>query len=82
MHKLAALAALSIALTTSAVSAQAIVRNAPKPPTASNAQWYIAPDGCSYSRTQAPGYPVVWMLIKNPHHIGGQNATKRCKSML
>ncbi|SIT15033.1 hypothetical protein SAMN05421759_12146 [Roseivivax lentus] len=45
-------------------------------------QWFTTPDGCSYSRTQAPGYPVRWMLILNPRHIGQPNAHRGCKSML
>ena len=45
-------------------------------------QWYIAPNGCSYSRTQAPGEGVVWMLISNSHHIGGQNSQSGCERMM
>ena len=45
-------------------------------------QWITTPDGCSYSRTQAPGYPVQWILILNPHHIGQPNAHVRCKPVL
>lgn len=45
-------------------------------------QWITTPDGCSYSRTQAPGYPVQWILILNPHHIGKPNAHARCAPML
>jgi len=37
-------------------------------------QWYIAPNGCSYSHTQAPGEGVVSKFISNPHHIGGQHS--------
>ena len=54
----------------------------PTPGFAQTAQWYAAPNGCSYSRTQAPDQPVMWMLIQNPHHIGGRNATSACASML
>lgn len=49
---------------------------------AQTGQWYIAPNGCSYTRTQAPGQSVVWMLIQNPHHIGGRTATAACPRML
>lgn len=45
-------------------------------------QWITTPDGCSYSRAQAPGYPVQWILILNPHHIGQPNAHMKCKPVL
>eukprot|EP00903_Cladosiphon_okamuranus_P018459 g16982.t1 len=45
-------------------------------------QWITTADGCSYSRTQAPGYPVQWVLILNPHHIGKPNAHAKCPPML
>lgn len=45
-------------------------------------QWITTADGCSYSRTQAPGYPVQWVLILNPHHIGQPNAHIKCAPML
>lgn len=45
-------------------------------------QWITTSDGCSYSRTQAPGYPVQWMLILNPHHIGKPDAHIDCAPML
>ncbi len=52
------------------------------PPAGYTGQWFTTPDGCSYSRTQAPGYPVQWMLVVNPKHIGQPNAHSRCKVML
>ena len=58
---------------------------APQPPAgtiATGRQWITTPDGCSYSRTQAPGYPVQWVLILNPHHIGQPNAHIRCAPVL
>ena len=45
-------------------------------------QWITTPNGCSYSRTQAPGYPVQWILILNPHHIGQPDAHMGCAPML
>lgn len=42
----------------------------------SNGQWMVLANGCSYSRTQAPGYAPVWILIQNPHHVGGKYVTK------
>lgn len=75
------IAAIALSLTFTAVGAQETLYN-PNPTYAQAGQWYIAPNGCSYSRTQAPGQPVMWMLIQNPHHIGGRNATSACPSML
>lgn len=45
-------------------------------------QWITTPDGCSYSRTQAPGYAAQWILILNPHHIGRPNAHMKCAPVL
>ncbi|MCE8006538.1 hypothetical protein [Aestuariivita sp.] len=53
-----------------------------RPPASFSGQWYTAPNGCSYSRAQAPGYPPSWHLILNPHHIGGKPAHSGCASML
>ena len=44
--------------------------------------WYVAPNGCAYSRTQAPGYPARWMLIQNPHHLGLPDAHSGCANSL
>jgi len=52
------------------------------PPASYQGQWYTTPDGCSYSRAQAPGYAVMWMLIQNPHHIGQPKAGRHCTSVL
>jgi hypothetical protein len=54
------------------------------------AQGYMAPqsdymttaEGCTYRRTQAPGHPPRWILVVNPHHIGGMNANARCRGMI
>lgn len=75
------IAAAALSMTFTAAAAQETLYN-PNPVFAQAGQWYQAPNGCSYSRTQAPGQPVVWMLILNPHHIGGRNATRACPSML
>lgn len=45
-------------------------------------QWITTREGCSYSRTQAPGYPVQWILILNPHHIGQPDAHLGCAPVL
>ena len=58
---------------------------APAPPPGTihtGQQWITTPNGCSYSRTQAPGYPVQWVLILNPHHIGQPNAHIGCAPVL
>lgn len=75
------IAAIALSVSFTAADAQETLYN-PNPTYAQAGQWYIAPNGCSYSRTQAPGQPVMWMLIRNPHHIGGRNATSACASML
>ena len=53
-----------------------------RPPESFQGQWYTAPNGCSYSRAQAPRYPVTWHLILNPHHIGQKSAHSGCAAML
>ncbi|QFT46785.1 hypothetical protein FIU97_09390 [Roseivivax sp. THAF40] len=95
MKKLAIFAALAatlpLAATAQQVSQQSTViistqgdaqGRAGSPPAGYSGQWFTTPDGCSYSRTQAPGYPVQWMLVLNPRHIGQANAHSRCKIML
>lgn len=52
------------------------------PPDSFQGQWYTTPDGCSYSRAQAPGYEVMWVLILNPHHIGKPAAGRHCETVL
>jgi len=49
--------------------------------TSGSGQWLILSNGCSYSRAQAPGYPMQWILILNPHHIGGKYVvpSMKCK---
>jgi hypothetical protein len=46
------------------------------------AQTYTTPDGCSYTRAQAPGYPATWHLIINPERVGLPTPTARCAAML
>ncbi len=53
-----------------------------RPPDTFKGQWYTAPNGCSYSRAQAPGYPASWHLILNPYHIGQKPAHAGCATML
>lgn len=88
--KMLCTAALLAALTTltAAGSAEAFGLNGARsalkqaPPPDYQGQWYTTPDGCSYSRAQAPGYPPTWHLINNPHHIGKPNAKRGCPAML
>lgn len=85
MPKFAALiAGTAVAFSLLAVSAQAQVapRLVQTTPQASSGQWYVTPAGCAYSRTQAPGQGVVWMLIRNPHHIGLPPAPRGCATMV
>lgn len=42
-----------------------------------SAHW-TSPNGCTYSRTQAPGRAPVWYLVQNPHHVGMPNAHRDC----
>ncbi len=76
-----ALVAAAAVTTLTAGSALAFgAQRTPQIPVASNqgSQWMTTANGCSYSRTQAPGYGVVWVLILNPHHIGQPNAHRGC----
>lgn len=81
MKTIFAITAATLTFGTVSLDAQETLYN-PTEQFAQASQWYIAPNGCSYSRSQAPGQPVMWMLIRNPHHIGGRNATSACSSML
>lgn len=65
-----------------AASAQSAKAKQLRPPASFTGQWYTAPNGCSYSRAQAPGYPPSWHLIRNPHHIGKPSAKTSCPIML
>lgn len=39
-------------------------------------------DGCTYRRTQAPGYGVHWIVVLNPHHIGRPNSPRHCRAIV
>lgn len=77
---------IAATLAATGIQAQAAGTYKPAPVPAgtmsTGSQWITTPDGCSYSRTQAPGYPVQWVLILNPHHIGQPNAHMKCAPML
>ena len=86
LKSLLSVPALALALT-SATPANALgvaMKSAPTwgPPSSYQGQWYTTPDGCSYSRAQAPGYEVMWVLIINPHHIGQPTAGRHCQMIL
>lgn len=84
MKLIFALTAATFAFGAISVEAEQTLFN-PNPTFAQSGQWYVAPNGCSYTRTQAPGEGVVWMLIPNPHHmhdIGGKRASASCPRML
>ncbi|WP_439111141.1 hypothetical protein [Lentibacter sp.] len=74
--KLLAAAALAVATLTSTADAQS------RPSEGYQSQWFTTADGCSYSRTLAPGYGVTWVLIQNPHHINKPNVSDHCANML
>ncbi len=43
--------------------------------------YMTTPEGCTYRRTQAPGYPPRWILVLNPHHVGKGVARGKCSGM-
>ena len=48
---------------------------------AAGGNYMTTPEGCTYRRTQAPGYPARWILVVNPHHVGAAPATTKCPGM-
>ncbi|MBY6115767.1 hypothetical protein KUW09_18320 [Mameliella alba] len=44
--------------------------------------YMTTPEGCTYRRTQAPGQPVRWIIVVNPHHVGKTLSPRNCKAML
>lgn len=46
-----------------------------------SADYMTTPQGCSYRRTQAPGYPARWILIVNPQRLGLPKRPRGCKGM-
>ena len=45
-------------------------------------QHWISPQGCSYSRAEAPGYAPTWHLILNGSHVGLTDAKAKCPIMM
>lgn len=44
--------------------------------------YMTTPQGCTYRRTQAPGYPPRWILVINPYHVGNGKSSRGCKGMM
>jgi hypothetical protein len=42
----------------------------------------VTKDGCTYRKTQAPGYPPRWILIVNPQQMGIPASKVSCPGML
>jgi len=49
---------------------------------ASGGNYMTLANGCTYRKTQAPGYPPRWILVVNPHHMGRKVARAKCKGMM
>lgn len=86
MKSALALAALAIVLATAAPASDLIgprpdPRALPQGPGHAG-QLYVSPDGCTYSRAQAPGYAPTWHLVRNGAVLGLTNAHKGCATML
>lgn len=84
IKKMLVLPAIALALVATQADAIGVAkRTAPSVPSESyQGQWYTTPDGCSYSRANAPGYATMWVLILNPHHIGQPPAGRHCATLL
>ena len=86
LKTLAAIPAFALALSVAAPADALGVakRSAPAwgPPSSYQGQWFVTPDKCSYSRAQAPGYEVMWVLIINPHHINQPAPGRHCQTVL
>ena len=80
-HTAAGVLAMSVLIAGPVLAAGAAPK-LPVPPEGFQGQWFTAPNGCSYSRAKAPGYPASWHLILNPHHIGQPPAKRSCPTVL
>ncbi|MCE0504717.1 hypothetical protein LR948_05100 [Roseivivax sp. GX 12232] len=89
--RIASLAALALALAAAPLQAQVQKPRATAPeaqgasvtpPASYEGQWFTTPDGCTYSRAGAPGQAPIWIIVKNPRHIGKPNAHRGCQAML
>lgn len=81
-----ALATAGAGMATTADAGSATTTAVPKTPSAVQngpyGQWYTTQDNCTYSRTQAPGYPPQWYLVLNPHHLGKPDAHAGCPTRI
>jgi len=75
--RLAAAIALG-ALTAGAAMANTVQR----PPDSVTALIYTSPEGCTYTRAQAPGYPPSWHIVLNPQRLGLPRPAGRCPTTL
>lgn len=80
-HAAAGVLAMTVLIASPALGAGAAPK-LPMPPEGFQGQWFTTPNGCSYSRAKAPGYPTSWHLILNPHHIGQPPAKRSCPAVL
>ncbi|SHI83416.1 hypothetical protein [Wenxinia saemankumensis] len=79
MSRLAAAALVAVQI--AALPQGAAAQSHQAPDSLYSGQWFTTPDGCSYSRAQAPGYLPTWHLIVNPHHIGQPAPHRGCPAM-
>lgn len=45
-------------------------------------QYMTTAKGCTYMRTQAPGYPPRWILVVNPQRLGMPKPPRGCRGMM
>ena len=50
-------------------------------PSAGARDYMTTPEGCTYRRTQAPGYPERWILVVNPQGLGLPKPPRGCRGM-
>lgn len=43
--------------------------------------YMTTPEGCTYRKTKAPGYPARWILVVNPARIGMPTPARKCRGM-
>lgn len=77
-----AMSAMSFALPATAQSNGQIVATPIVSSQGAAGNYMTTADGCTYRRTQAPGFAPAWILVLNPHHIGRPNSPRHCSGML
>ena len=84
----AATIGLATLSTTDAETPKGLILTQPRPfvltqaAPAPQGDYMTTPEGCTYRRTQAPGQPVRWIIVLNPHHVGKGVSPGKCKGML